>query len=75
MANMNINYQEQAERLGISVEEYMDFIAYMDIEEMEAYTEDEIADMYNEYCEIYDIPNEQNRIDCTDYLCYESRGW
>ena len=44
-----------AEQLGITVDEYCDFIQDMDIETTD-YTLDEIEGMYAEYCREYDIP-------------------
>ena len=44
-----------AELLGISLDEYLDFVEDMEINTVE-YTADEIEQMYVEYCQEYDIP-------------------
>lgn len=44
-----------AEQLGISVEEYIDFMQDMDFETFD-YTLAEIEQMYVEYCQEFDIP-------------------
>lgn len=47
-----------AKLLGISIEEYFDFMRDMEIDTVE-YTLEEIEEMYIDYCEEYDIPCEQ----------------
>ena len=44
-----------AEQLGITVDEYVDFMLDMQFETRD-YTLDEIEQMYVEYCQEYDIP-------------------
>ena len=44
-----------AEQLGITVEEYCDFMLDMEINTVE-YTLEEIESMYAEYCQEYEIP-------------------
>lgn len=44
-----------AEQLGITVDEYIDFMLDMELETKD-YTLDEIEGMYAEYCQEYDIP-------------------
>lgn len=44
-----------AEQLGITVDEYIDFMLDMQFETRE-YTLDEIEQMYVEYCQEHDIP-------------------
>ena len=70
-----MNTNEMIKRLGITAEEWEIFCEYMDMEEPEAYTEDEIEEMYAEYCEIYDIPNEQYYMAYIDYACVDRAGW
>lgn len=48
-------YEICAKRLGITVEEYIDFTLDMQIETAE-YTLEEIEGMYAEYCQEYEIP-------------------
>ena len=56
IAEMTYNvYEICAKRLGITVEEYIDFTIDMQIETAE-YTLEEIEGMYVEYCQEYEIP-------------------
>lgn len=48
-------YQQCAKYLGITVDEYIDFVQDMEINTQD-YTLDEIEGMYAEYCQEYDIP-------------------
>lgn len=48
-------WQICAEHLGISVEEYIDFVLDMDFETFD-YTLAEIEQMYVEYCQEFEIP-------------------
>ena len=43
-----------AECLGITLDEYLDFVVDMQVDTIE-YTLEEIEDMYAEYCQEYDI--------------------
>ena len=59
-----------AELLCISIDEYLDFIADMEIDTIE-YSLEEIESMYAEYCKEYDIPCSQIEA----YACIDIMGW
>lgn len=65
LAKLNANY------LGISIDEYYDFVADMDGMVEDTLTAEELEAMYAEYCAEYDIPCEQ----FNDYACYDRMGW
>ena len=62
-----------AELLGISIDEYLDFVRDMEIDTIE-YSLEEIEQMYIEYCQEYDIPCEQLE-HYADYACVDRMGW
>lgn len=62
-----------AELLGISIDEYLDFVRDMEIDTIE-YSLEEIELMYNDYCRDYDIPCEQLE-QYADYACVDRMGW
>lgn len=62
-----------AKLLGISIEEYLDFIGDMAIDTID-YTLEEIEQMYIDYCQEYDIPCEQLE-QYADYACIDRMGW
>lgn len=73
IATIEADYELQkttAKLLGITLDEYLDFIADMEVNTIE-YTLEEIEGMYAEYCQEYDIPCEQLK----DYPCFDRMGW
>lgn len=66
LAKLNANY------LGISIDEYYDFIADMDGEVTDDITPEELEEMYVDYCREYEIPCLQIP---NDYACYDREGW
>lgn len=61
-----------AEWLGISIDEYYDFIADMDGEVTDDITPEELEEMYVDYCREYEIPCLQIP---NNYDCYDIQGW
>lgn len=58
LASVEADYKLQqvaAESLGITLEEYLDFVADMEVDTVD-YTFNEIEQMYVEYCEMFEIP-------------------
>lgn len=66
LAKLNANF------LGISIDEYFDFVADMDGEVTDDITPEELEEMYVEYCAEYDIPCLQIP---NDYACFDRVGW
>lgn len=62
-----------AELLGVSIDEYMDFVRDMEVDTIE-YSLEEIEQMYIDYCQEYDIPCEQFE-HYEDYACIDRMGW
>ena len=62
-----------AELLGISIDEYLDFVRDMEIDTIE-YSLEEIEQMYDDYCKDYGIPCEQLE-HYADYACVDRMGW
>lgn len=62
-----------ASLLGISLEEYLDFVRDMAIDTID-YTLEEIESMYIDYCQEYDIPCEQLE-HYEAYACIDIMGW
>lgn len=62
-----------AKLLGISIEEYLDFVRDMEVDTIE-YTLEEIEEMYIDYCQEYDIPCEQLE-HYEAYACIDRMGW
>lgn len=60
-----------AEFLGITLEEYYDFLVDMNGMIEDTISPEELEQMYAEYCAEYDIPYEQYN----DYACYDVQGW
>ena len=61
-----------ADLLGISLDEYYDFVADMDGEVTDDITPEELEEMYVDYCREYEIPCLQIP---NDYACYDREGW
>lgn len=61
-----------ADWLGISIDEYYDFVADMDGEITDDITPEELEEMYVDYCREYEIPCLQIP---NDYACYDREGW
>jgi hypothetical protein len=61
-----------ADWLGISIDEYYDFVADMDGEITDDITPEELEEMYVDYCREYEIPCLQIP---NDYACYDKEGW
>ena len=59
-----------ADLLGISIDEYYDFVADMDGMVEDSMTAEELEQMYAEYCAEYDIP-----YSLPSYDCYDIQGW
>ena len=59
-----------AKCLGISIEDYLNFIRDMEIDTIK-HTLDEIRQLYEDYCQEYEIPLGQ----CIDYACVDRMGW
>lgn len=73
MAYIEADYKLQqiaADCLGITLDEYLDFVADMEVNTVE-FDLDELEQMYAEYCRDYGIPCEQ----IPDYACYDKMGW
>lgn len=66
MAQINADY------LGISLDEYFDFIADMDGTIEDDITPEELEEMFVDYCREYEIPCLQIP---NDYACYDREGW
>lgn len=66
LAKLNANY------LGISIDEYYDFIADMDGMVEDDITPEELEEMYVDYCREYEIPCLQIP---NDYACVDRMGW
>lgn len=66
LAKLNANF------LGISIDEYFDFVADMDGEVTDDITPEELEEMYVDYCREYEIPCLQIP---NDYACYDREGW
>lgn len=64
LAKLNADY------LGISIDEYYDFVADMDGMVEDSMTAEELEQMYAEYCAEYDIP-----YSLPSYDCYDIQGW
>ena len=64
LAKLNANY------LGISINEYYDFVEDMDGMVEDSMTAEKLEQMYAEYCAEYDIP-----YTIPDYSCYDVQGW
>jgi hypothetical protein len=64
LAKLNADY------LGISIDEYYDFVADMDGMVEDTLTAEELEQMYAEYCAEYDIPYA-----LANYDCYDIQGW
>lgn len=62
-----------AELLGVSIEEYLDFVEDMGVDTIE-YSLEEIEQMYIDYCQDYDIPCEQLE-HYEAYACIDRMGW
>lgn len=62
-----------AELLGISIEEYLDFVRDMEIDTI-VYTLEEIESMYIDYCQEYEIPCAQLE-HYDEYACIDRMGW
>lgn len=62
-----------AKLLGISIDEYLDFVRDMAIDTID-YTLEEIEQMYIDYCQEYDISCEQLE-HYADYACIDRMGW
>lgn len=65
--------RKTASLLGISIDEYLDFVQDMEIDTIE-YTLEEIESMYIDYCQEYDIPCEQLE-HYEAYACIDIMGW
>lgn len=65
--------QQTAELLGISIDEYLDFIRDMEIDTIE-YSLEEIEQMYLDYCQECEIPYEQLEY-YEAYACIDCMGW
>lgn len=61
-----------ADWLGISIDEYYDFVADMNGEITDDITPEELEEMYVDYCREYEIPCLQIP---NDYACYDREGW
>lgn len=61
-----------ADWLGISIDEYYDFVADMDGEVTDDIAPEELEEMYVDYCREYEIPCLQIP---NDYACYDKEGW
>lgn len=61
-----------ADWLGISIDEYYDFVADMDGEVTDDITPEELEEMYVDYCREYEIPCLQIP---NDYACCDREGW
>lgn len=66
LAKLNADY------LGISIDEYYDFVADMEGEVTDDITPEELEAMYVDYCREYEIPCLQIP---NDYACYDREGW
>lgn len=66
IAQINANY------LGISLDEYFDFITDMDGTIEDDVTPEELEEMFVDYCREYEIPCLQIP---NDYACYDVQGW
>lgn len=66
LAKINADY------LGISLDEYFDFVADMESEITYDITPEELEEMYSDYCREYEIPCLQIP---NDYACYDKEGW
>ena len=64
LAKLNADY------LGISLDEYYDFVEDMDGMVSDDLTAEELEQMYAEYCAEYDIP-----YTLANYDCYDIQGW
>lgn len=64
LAKLNANF------LGITLDEYYDFVEDMDGMVEDSMTAEELEQMYAEYCAEYDIP-----YTIPDYSCYDVQGW
>lgn len=60
-----------ADFLGITIDEYYDFLVDMGGMVEDTISPEELEQMYVEYCTEYDIPYEQSN----DYACYDRMGW
>lgn len=62
-----------AKLLGVSIEEYLDFISDMEIDTIE-YSLEEIEAMFMDYCREYEIPC--NQLESYEaYACIDIMGW
>lgn len=59
-----------ADLLGISLDEYYDFVADMNGMVEDSMSAEELEQMYAEYCAEYDIP-----YSLPNYDCYDVQGW
>lgn len=59
-----------ADFLGITLDEYYDFVEDMRGLVEDSMTAEELEQMYAEYCAEYDIP-----YTIPDYSCYDVQGW
>lgn len=62
--------QLNADFLGITLDEYYDFVEDMCGLVEDSMTAEELEQMYAEYCAEYDIP-----YTIPDYSCYDMQGW
>lgn len=61
-----------ADWLGISIDEYYDFVADMEGDVTDDITPEELEEMYVDYCREYEVPCLQIP---NDYACYDREGW